>query len=341
MPRSTAARFETPILSLARNAALARARIHHAVGEHDAALALLDARARRRVRTRRQRVEAGRDPGTRRRDPPRRRAGRRGACGDGRARGAGDTHRLARVPGAGAAGPRPGRRGRRRGPGLPRAWPRPSRGRSSGPMPCWCSASSTTSRPATSPTAYRAFDSFGAAPWRRRAAAGLRARGLTVPRRRRPGDLRADRDRGPARPARARRPVEPADRCGDAATAARRSRSTCPGSTPRPAARPGSSSSAPSTRVRSRSVAPTPRTGSASRSDGRRSHRRLGRGPAPAGPHGLSGGSALAANSRAISGNQSPAPGSIIPHSGSTVSPAGPRPRVHSPSDSPGVLTHR
>lgn len=31
--------------------------------------------------------------------------------------------------------------------------------------------------------AYRAFDSFGAAPWRRRAAAGLRARGLTVPRR--------------------------------------------------------------------------------------------------------------------------------------------------------------
>jgi DNA-binding NarL/FixJ family response regulator len=31
--------------------------------------------------------------------------------------------------------------------------------------------------------AYRAFDSFGAAPWRRRAAAGLRARSLTVPRR--------------------------------------------------------------------------------------------------------------------------------------------------------------
>ena len=31
--------------------------------------------------------------------------------------------------------------------------------------------------------AYREFDSFGAAPWRRRAAAGLRARGLTVPRR--------------------------------------------------------------------------------------------------------------------------------------------------------------
>jgi DNA-binding CsgD family transcriptional regulator len=31
--------------------------------------------------------------------------------------------------------------------------------------------------------AYRAFDSCGAAPWRRRAAAGLRARGLTVPRR--------------------------------------------------------------------------------------------------------------------------------------------------------------
>jgi DNA-binding CsgD family transcriptional regulator len=31
--------------------------------------------------------------------------------------------------------------------------------------------------------AYKAFDGFGAAPWRRRAAAGLRARGLTVPRR--------------------------------------------------------------------------------------------------------------------------------------------------------------
>jgi DNA-binding CsgD family transcriptional regulator len=31
--------------------------------------------------------------------------------------------------------------------------------------------------------AYRAFDSFRAAPWRRRAAAGLRTRGLTVPRR--------------------------------------------------------------------------------------------------------------------------------------------------------------
>jgi DNA-binding CsgD family transcriptional regulator len=31
--------------------------------------------------------------------------------------------------------------------------------------------------------AYRAFDRFGAAPWRRRAAAGLRAQGLTVPRR--------------------------------------------------------------------------------------------------------------------------------------------------------------
>jgi DNA-binding CsgD family transcriptional regulator len=31
--------------------------------------------------------------------------------------------------------------------------------------------------------AYKAFDLFGAAPWRRRAAAGLRSRGLTVPRR--------------------------------------------------------------------------------------------------------------------------------------------------------------
>jgi len=34
--------------------------------------------------------------------------------------------------------------------------------------------------------AYRAFDSFGAAPWRRRAAAGLRSRGLSVPRRNAP-----------------------------------------------------------------------------------------------------------------------------------------------------------
>jgi DNA-binding CsgD family transcriptional regulator len=31
--------------------------------------------------------------------------------------------------------------------------------------------------------AYKAFDAFGAAPWRRRAAAGLRAQGLAVPRR--------------------------------------------------------------------------------------------------------------------------------------------------------------
>ena len=54
-----------------------------------------------------------------------------------------------------------------------------------------------------------------------------------------------------------------------------------------------------------------------------------------------SGGSALAASCSACWGNHSPAPGSTIPHSGSTVSPAGPSPRVHSPSDSPGVLTHR
>lgn len=64
-------------------------------------------------------------------------------------------------------------------------------------------------------------------------------------------------------------------------------------------------------------------------------------GPVPDPGQGRRGGSALRASSSAISGNQSPAAGSTIPHSGSTVSPAGPSPRVHSPSDSPGILTQR
>src|SRR5262249_43951984 len=53
--------------------------------------------------------------------------------------------------------------------------------------------------------------------------------------------------------------------------------------------------------------------------------------------HGL----ALCTKSSAISGNHWPAAGSMMPHSGSTVEPPGPRPRVHSPSDSPGILIHR
>ena len=59
---------------------------------------------------------------------------------------------------------------------------RPNGGRFNGPALRSCSASSRTIR-ANLTLAYRLYDSFGAAPARRRAAAGLRSRNLTVPRR--------------------------------------------------------------------------------------------------------------------------------------------------------------
>jgi hypothetical protein len=53
----------------------------------------------------------------------------------------------------------------------------------------------------------------------------------------------------------------------------------------------------------------------------------------------LSGGTASCASSSACCGNHAPAAGSTMPpHSGSVVPPV---PRVHCPSDCPGVLTHR
>jgi DNA-binding CsgD family transcriptional regulator len=179
---ATAARFETPILSLARNAALARARIHHAVGEHDAALALLDD----------ERADAS-APG-------------------------GSVWKLAEILGlaieihlaAGRADEAraamaeletlatrtgwlecqvPALRARALVDGdvdAARAY------RGVAETESWeverahalLVLGELDDEPARNlAEAYRAFDSFGAAPWRRRAAAGLRARGLTVPRR--------------------------------------------------------------------------------------------------------------------------------------------------------------
>jgi len=178
----TAARFVTPIVSLARNAALVRARIHHAVGEHDVALALLD----------NEREEAS-APG-------------------------GSVWKLAEVLGlaleihlaatrtdeARAAMAELETLAERTGwleckvlalraralvdedVDVARTW------RDVAEAESWeverahalLVLGELDHEPARNlAEAYRAFDSFGAAPWRRRAAAGLRARSLTVPRR--------------------------------------------------------------------------------------------------------------------------------------------------------------
>jgi hypothetical protein len=147
----TAARFVTPILSLARHAALARARIHHAVGEHDAALALLDD----------ERADASAPGGSLWKLAEILELALEIHLADTRADEAhaamAELETLAtRAPAGSSAGCWPC------GPALwstatstwpaPTAtWPRPSRGRWSGPTPSWCSASSTKSRPATSP----------------------------------------------------------------------------------------------------------------------------------------------------------------------------------------------
>ena len=179
---ATAAGFETPILSLARNATLARARIHHAVGEHDAALALLDS-ARTDAST----------PG-------------------------GSVWKLAEILGlvleihlaAGRADEARAALAELEALATRTGWLEcqvpalRARALVDGDVDAariYRDVAETESweverahallvlgelddEPARSlAEAYRAFDSFGAAPWRRRAAAGLRARGLTVPRR--------------------------------------------------------------------------------------------------------------------------------------------------------------
>lgn len=72
---------------------------------------------------------------------------------------------------------------------------------------------------------------------------------------------------------------------------------------------------------------------------------RRGAGPPPVGrpaPRGRERyGFAFRTRSSAMAGNQAPAAGSMMPHSGSIVDPAAPRPRAHSPSDSPGIFTQR
>ena len=179
---ATAARFETPILALARNAALARARIHHAVGEPAAALALLDD----------ERADAS---------APR-----------------GSVWKLAEIVVLALEIHLAANRAEEARAALAELETLATR---TGWLECQVPAlraralvdgdvdAARTYRDVAETEsweverahallvlgelddepvrnlaeAYRAFDSFGAAPWRRRAAAGLRARGLTVPRR--------------------------------------------------------------------------------------------------------------------------------------------------------------
>jgi DNA-binding CsgD family transcriptional regulator len=178
----TATRFVTPILAVARTAALARARIHHAVGEHDAALALLDA----------ERAQAS-APG-------------------------GSVWKLAEILGlaleihlaAARAGEARAAMAELETLATRTGWIEcqvlalRARALVDGDVDvarAYRDAAETESweverahallvlgelddEPARHlAQAYKAFDSFGAAPWRRRAAAGLRSRGLTVPRR--------------------------------------------------------------------------------------------------------------------------------------------------------------
>jgi DNA-binding CsgD family transcriptional regulator len=179
---ATAARFETPILALARNAALARARIHYAVGEPDAALALLDD----------ERADAS---------VPR-----------------GSVWKLAEIVVLALEIHLAANRAEEARAALAELETLATR---TGWLECQVPAlraralvdgdvdAARTYRDVAETEsweverahallvlgelddepvrnlaeAYRAFDTFGAAPWRRRAAAGLRARGLTVPRR--------------------------------------------------------------------------------------------------------------------------------------------------------------
>lgn len=179
---ATAARFVMPILSVARNATLARARIHHAVGESDQALALLDG----------ERAEASAPGGSVWKLAEvlalvvdiHLAAGRIEQAREATA----ELESLAdrtgwlecRVPALRA------RALVDLDVEVARAY------RDVAAAESWelerahalLVLGELDDDPARHLTeAYRAFDAFGAAPWRRRAAAGLRARGRTVPRR--------------------------------------------------------------------------------------------------------------------------------------------------------------
>jgi DNA-binding CsgD family transcriptional regulator len=178
----TAAGFATPIVALARHAALARARIHHALGEHDAALVLLD----------RERAEASAPGGSLWKLAEilglaleiHLAVNRADEAGEAMAELEALATRTGWVEGQVLA-----LRGRALVDGdvdAARAH------RDVAEAESWeveraralLVLGELDDEPARNlADAYRAFDSFGAAPWRRRAAAGLRARGLTVPRR--------------------------------------------------------------------------------------------------------------------------------------------------------------
>jgi DNA-binding CsgD family transcriptional regulator len=179
---ATAARFVTPILAVARNATLARARIHHAVGETERALALLDAE--------RQEASAPRGSVWKLAEilalvvdidlAEGRTEQARGVTAELGSLAARTGWLECRIPALRA------RALVDRDVEVARAY------RELAAAEAWeverahalLVLGELDEKPARHLTeAYRAFDSFGAAPLRRRAAAGLRARGLTVPRR--------------------------------------------------------------------------------------------------------------------------------------------------------------
>jgi DNA-binding CsgD family transcriptional regulator len=179
---ATAVRFASPILSVARGAALARARIHYALGEPDATLALLDAeRAGATARggsvwklaeILRLAVDVHLDAG--------RVAQARGAATELEALAARTGWLECQVPALRV------RALVDRDVDVARAY------RDLAETEGWeverahalLVLGELDDGPASHLTeAYKAFDAFGAAPWRRRAAAGLRSRGQTVPRR--------------------------------------------------------------------------------------------------------------------------------------------------------------
>jgi DNA-binding CsgD family transcriptional regulator len=177
-----ALRFDdSSILSVRRHATLARARLRHAVGEPDAALGLLDRESAKAatpggsVWKHAEFLRLAVDIHTE--------AGR----ADGARNAASEFEGWPRAPDGPNArcrrfGPEPSSIGTSMSPVPTASWPRPRTGRSSAhALLVLGELGDDTARHLGE--AYRVFDGFGAAPWRRRAAAGLRARGLTVPRR--------------------------------------------------------------------------------------------------------------------------------------------------------------
>jgi DNA-binding CsgD family transcriptional regulator len=178
----TAARVVSPIHAVTRNAALARARMHHALGEHDAALALLDA----------QRADASVPAGSLWKLAEILGLALEIHLAAGRV----DEARAAMTEVETLAGRTgwlecqvPALRARAlvdRDVDVARTY------RDLAETESWdverahalLVLGELDDDPGRHLTqAYKAFDSFGAAPWRRRAAAGLRSRDLTVPRR--------------------------------------------------------------------------------------------------------------------------------------------------------------